>query len=189
MIEILLPVLLVIIIAWYVGAKRNPEKFAPFLAPPYGKKRGIICIVLLLALGLINTATYQPETKSAAETVQQAAEKAEKAANPDKATDNHKAAIAAITKGTKADTASAEAILTALQKVGIRDYDITSVTSYDGGKHDSNTEKVFIAGRSTTNVFLYLEPGTNKVIAIRANGKDLYKDGKPLMTYDNSFKD
>jgi hypothetical protein len=43
-------------IIWYILARKNPKKFAPFLKAPYGNKRGYIFIVLFLVTGFIGMA-------------------------------------------------------------------------------------------------------------------------------------
>lgn len=45
--------LIICIIAWYILAKKDPEKFAPFLAPPYGKKRGLLCLAAVFIIGAV----------------------------------------------------------------------------------------------------------------------------------------
>ncbi len=44
----------IIIIGWYILAKKNPQKYAPFLKSPYKKKRGLICLCALFLCGFIN---------------------------------------------------------------------------------------------------------------------------------------
>ena len=44
----------IIIIGWYILAKKNPQKYAQFLKSPYKKKRGLICLCALFLCGFIN---------------------------------------------------------------------------------------------------------------------------------------
>ena len=53
------------VIIWYILAKKNPQKYAPFLRAPYGKKRGLICLGVLFICGLIGMAAAPPAPSSA----------------------------------------------------------------------------------------------------------------------------
>lgn len=179
--------LIICIIAWYILAKKNPEKFAPFLASPYGKKRGLLCLAAVFVIGAVGAAIDPPPAPTASQKVQQASDKAEKEANPEKASDHHKLAVQQIAEGTGVDEARAAGILDIFHKVGIRDSSFDEVHSYEKGKHDTPDEKVFVIETTPVKSFLYLDPN-NQVLEVRANAKNLYKNGRALMTYDNSFK-
>lgn len=178
---------IICIIAWYILAKKNPEKFAPFLAPPYGKKRGLLCLAAVFVIGAVGATIDPPPAPTASQKVQQASDKAEKEANPEKASDHHKLAVQQIAEGTGVDEARAAGILDIFHKVGIRDSSFDEVHSYENGKHDTADEKVFVIETTPVKSFLYLDPN-NQVLEVRANAKNLYKNGRALMTYDNSFK-
>ena len=184
--DTILGLLAIAVIGWYLLAKKNPEKFASFLRPPYGKKRGVLCLVALLVIGGVGSTLHQPPAPSAAQKAQQADDAAQKSANPEKSSDHHKLAVQQIADGTGVDEARAEGILTILHKVGIRDYDFNNVHSYENGKHDIDNEKVFVIETIPAKTFLYLD-NNNQVLEVRANAKNLYKNGKALLLYDNSF--
>lgn len=185
--DTILGLLAIAVIGWYFLAKKNPEKFASFLRPPYGKKRGVLCLVALLVIGAVGATLDPPPASTASQKVQQASDKAEKEANPEKASDHHKLAVQQIADGTGVDEARAAGILDIFHKVGIRDSSFDEVHSYENGKHDTPDEKVFVIETTPVKSFLYLDPN-NQVLEVRANAKNLYKNGRALMTYDNSFK-
>lgn len=60
--------LIICIIAWYILAKKNPGKFAPFLAPPYGKKRGLLCLAALFVIGAVGATIDPPPAPNKATT-------------------------------------------------------------------------------------------------------------------------
>lgn len=53
-------ILTLAVIVWYIMARKNPKKYAPFLKEPYGKKRGYIFIVLFFLTGFIGMAINPP---------------------------------------------------------------------------------------------------------------------------------
>jgi hypothetical protein len=118
--------------------------------------------------------------------VQQASDKAEKEANPEKASDHHKLAVQQIAEGTGVDDARAAGILDIFHKVGIQDHLFDGVHSYENGKHDTTDEKVFVIETTPVKSFLYLDQN-NQVLEVRANAKNLYKNGRVVMTYEKSF--
>lgn len=165
-----LSILLIIAVVWYFLSKRNPQRFAPFLSAPYGKKRGLICIAAIFAIGFVGS-IVNPQLQAPAqkETVQQ---------KDDSPTGR-------IKSGTAVDDAHAAKILDAVHAVGIKDYDFRSVQSYESGKHDTDTEKVYVLD-TPAKTFLYLDHDGN-VLEIRANAKNLYKNGRAVMQYNDSF--
>jgi uncharacterized membrane protein YwzB len=78
--KIILDILILLAIAWYFMAKSNPEKFAPFITKPYGKKRGVILIIFLIVLGGVSS-MLQQQPMNANERAQQASDTASKEAS------------------------------------------------------------------------------------------------------------
>jgi Na+-transporting methylmalonyl-CoA/oxaloacetate decarboxylase gamma subunit len=178
--------LIVFAFGWYFLSKKDPIKYAPFLNQPYKKKREIVLIVFMILIGSVINTLDTPTPKPAAQKVQEASDKATKESNPQKSSDAYKTATNKIKSAVGIDDARAHGILDTFSKVGIKENDINTITSYEDGKHDTDDEKVYLINTGMGKVFLYLD-SNNQIISIRANAKNLYKNGKIINSYINSF--
>lgn len=74
---LILGIVEILIIIWYILAKKNPQKYAPFLKAPYGKKRGLIFLVAFIIGMAINPQPASPASQQTQQT-QQSTEMASK---------------------------------------------------------------------------------------------------------------
>ena len=79
---LILGIVEILIIIWYILAKKNPQKYAPFLKAPYGKKRGLIFLVAFIICGFIGMAINPQPASPASQQTQQTQQSTEMASKP-----------------------------------------------------------------------------------------------------------